>query len=94
MPRLSLIHASRTIRDTDLSVAELAVVSRCVREAATRDLPVVIEQTDVTRVSCTFLLVSQAQATALQTYLGRLSELPREFLEPYDVELLDAWMGT
>ena len=92
MPRLSLIHASSTIRDPDLSSAELAVVVKHVGEVAARKLPVRVERTgDVTDVTCTLLPLSKAQATALQTYLTRLSELPREFLEPYDLALLDAW---
>lgn len=95
MPRLSLVCASTTIRDPDLSPAELAVVVRSVREAATRDLPVQVKQVGVvTDASCTFLVVSKAQAAALQTYLTRLSELPREFLEPYDLKLLNAWSET
>ncbi|AZI45313.1 hypothetical protein EHF33_20605 (plasmid) [Deinococcus psychrotolerans] len=95
MPLLSLVCASTTIRDPDLSSAELAAVFRSVREAATRDLPVNVNQSSgVTEVGCTFLIVSKAQAAALQTYLTRLSELPREFLEDYDRELLDAWMET
>jgi len=71
------------------------MVVRRVRQAALRDVPVEVKRTgDVTDVTCTLLPLSKTQATALQTHLTRLSELPREFLEPYDLALLDAWVGT